>query len=46
MKIYLRLLLLAVFSVPMLSGCGGSSSHDDPDPAAFGAATFDNSTWN
>ena len=54
MKIYRRLLLLAVFSVPLLSGCGGSSGDNNPNPksnqksnpATFGAATFDNATWN
>jgi len=45
MKFFRRLLLLVVFSVPMLTGCS-SSGDDNPSPATFGAATFDNSTWN
>ena len=41
MKIYRRLLLLAMFGLPLLSGCS-----DDPGPATFDNARFDNARWN
>jgi hypothetical protein len=45
MKTYRRLLLLALFALPILSGCN-SDDNDNPAPATFGAATFDNATWD
>jgi hypothetical protein len=41
MKIYRRLLLLAMFGLPLLSGCS-----DDPGPSTFDNARFDNARWN
>jgi hypothetical protein len=46
MKIFQRLLVLAILGVPMLPGCNLSDSDDAPKPATFGTSTFDNATWD
>lgn len=50
MKYYRRILLLALFVLPVLPGCD-SSDNNNPSPPSPGAATFDSavfdqSTWN